>query len=103
MFQDTPVSCGGLSISSSLGSEFFDWGSDGPWHGLFLNFIFGGGQSGQDLSLGIFMSLIVIIVVVMIILPSTKLETVLGSKHECIQLIWIVNSSRVILYVRSKF
>ena len=96
-FQDTPVSSGGRSISSYLRSETSDCSSDGPWHGLFLNLIFEGGQSGQDLSLVIFLSLLLILGVEIFIGSSPKLETVVGSKHERIKFIWITKSSTIVI------
>ena len=64
-----------------------------------MNLIFVGGQSGQYLYLGIFMSLIIILGVVLFMVPSPKLETVVGSKNELIQFICIIRSIKIILEV----
>ena len=72
----------GRYISSSLRSEAFYWISDGTWHGLFLILIFEGGKNGQYRSLGIFMSLLLILGVSLFMEPCPKIETSVGSKHE---------------------
>ena len=46
-----------------------------------MNFIFKGGQSGQDISLVIFMSLLLILGLELFMGPYPKIETVVGYKY----------------------
>ena len=68
-----------------------------------MNLVFEGVQSCQDMSLGVFMSLLIILGVEIFVVTSPKLETLVVSKYERIQFIWIINSMIIILEVCSQF
>ena len=67
-----------------------------------MNFIFEGGQIVQDISLGVFLYLIIILGVALFMGPSPELKTVVGSNHRRIQFICIINSIIIIIGVCSQ-